>query len=173
VLHDPHTSAYEETVDELVTQLSELTTPRGTPVASAVHRGDELYPNGDEHSRPDVIFDQGQGLHTSGAVGKQTVFDGPGQWRAENVRDGLFLAHGDQIEPKEEIEPISILDIAPTILYSLGLDIPEDFEWKPVPETNSNRSEVTYRPSLAGKYGEDSESSEEVRDRLADLGYLE
>lgn len=173
VLHDTSSPAYEQTVEELVTQLSTLKTPQGTPVASTVHRGVDLYPDGEQRYRPDIIFDQGPGLHTSGAVGKETVFDGPGRWRAENIRDGLFLAYGDQVATTGEIDPISILDIAPTVLNSIGEAVPNDFEGTPVLEANTNCDDVTSRPPLMGQQRDPDEDGDEVRDRLADLGYLE
>jgi predicted AlkP superfamily phosphohydrolase/phosphomutase len=173
VFHEPASERYERTVDRLVGELEALETPHGTPVASAVHRGDELYPNGDPRYRPDVVFEQGPGLHTSGAIGKSTVFDDPGRWRAENVRDGMFLAHGPDIDSIGKLDPISILDIAPTILHSMGLSIPKDFEGEPVTEITDDQEAVSYREPLPGR-GDDARTDDDaVQERLADLGYLE
>lgn len=173
VLHEPGTREYEATVETLVEKLADLETPDGTQVASSVHRGDDLYPEGTPRFRPDVVFEQGQGIHTSGAVGKRTVFDGPGRWRAENVRDGLFLAHGPNIESAGEIEPISILDIAPTVLHSMGVDVPSDFEGEPVDGIVRGSDGPTYREPLPHRGEESNAEDDAVRDRLADLGYVE
>lgn len=173
VLHDPGTPAYEETIDSIMDELAALRSPAGTPVASTVYRGDELYPDGDPTFRPDVVFDQGPGLHTSGAVGTNAVFDTPNRWAAENVRGGLFLAHGETVAETGNFGQMSILDIAPTVLYAMGLDVPTDFEGEPIEAANTERDEVTTRPPLAGRgsAGEDA-NSEAVEERLSDLGYL-
>jgi predicted AlkP superfamily phosphohydrolase/phosphomutase len=173
VLQIPGTERYERTVDRLVAELEALETPQGTPVASTVHWGDELYPNGDPRYRPDVIFEQGPGLHTSGAIGRATVFDDPGRWRAENVRDGLFLAHGPDVDPVGEIDPTSILDIAPTILHNMGLTIPEDFEGEPVTAITVEQDDIASREPLPGLGDEARTDDEAVQEQLADLGYLE
>lgn len=44
--------------------------------------------------------------------------------------EGIFMARGPGIRRGVELEQLSILDVAPTLLYSLGLAIPEDFEGK-------------------------------------------
>jgi len=173
VLHDADSRQYEKVVTGIIEKLERLQTPRGTSLATTVHKGEKLYPNGDPRFRPDIVFEQGPGVHTSGAVGKDSVFDATGRWRAENVRDGLFLAHGPDVADDGDVGTISILDIAPTILYNMGLDIPEDFEGKPVQEVNASRGEVSYRKPLTRRGTTESRSSEEVTERLADLGYLE
>jgi predicted AlkP superfamily phosphohydrolase/phosphomutase len=173
VLHDPGSTRYEEVVTELVEKLDRLQTPRGSPLATAVHRGDELYPEGDPRFRPDLIFEQGPGVHTSGAVGKNAVFTSTGRWDAENIPEGLFLAYGPNVAAEGDIGAISILDIAPTVLHAMGQDLPEDFEGDPVQATHTDRHEVTYRSPLPARGSTAADSSQEVTERLADLGYLE
>lgn len=41
--------------------------------------------------------------------------------------EGIFLAAGPDIDPAAQIDGISIHDIAPTVLYALGLPVGEDF----------------------------------------------
>lgn len=173
VLSDPESDTYERTIESLIAQLSRLETPAGRPVCSAVHRGDELYPSGNPRFRPDVVFEQGPGIHTTGAIGKGSVFGQPGRWRAENIRDGIFLAYGEGIDPLGEIDPISILDIAPTVLHYMGVSIPTDFEGTPVESVTKNRGQIEYREPLPRLDEKTTEGSNEVRNRLADLGYLE
>jgi predicted AlkP superfamily phosphohydrolase/phosphomutase len=173
VLHDPGSTRYEAVVTELVEKLDRLQTPRGSPLATAVHRGDEFYPEGDPRFRPDLIFEQGPGVHTSGAVGKNIVFESTGRWKAENIPEGLFLAHGPNVAAKGDIGAISILDIAPTVLHTMGQDIPEDFEGDPVQTAHTDRHDPAYRSPLPARGSTAADSSEEVTERLADLGYLE
>jgi len=173
VLHESGSPVYEEKVSRLVDRLSTLETPAGTRVATEVYRGEEIYPHGNPRYRPDIVFNQTPGLHTSGAVGKEQIFESPGRWRAENVREGMFVAYGEGIDPLGKIDPISILDIAPTILHAMGLDVPESFEGEPIREVDPHGRSVTYRPSLPDRGEGTATESDDVEERLADLGYLE
>jgi predicted AlkP superfamily phosphohydrolase/phosphomutase len=174
VLEPPESDEYEAVVDAIMEGLSELRTDLGTPVADTIHRGDEYYAEGQQRYRPDIVFDQASGIHTSGAVGKGTVFDTPGRWAAENVPEGLFLAYGPDVSDAGEIDPISILDIAPTILYSMGGAIPEDFEGQPLAEVNTRSSTIEYREPLGDRRdGESVSVAADAEERLSDLGYLE
>ena len=173
VLVPPTDARYEPVRSTIVDRLGELTTPNGTPVANEIHLGDELYPSGDPMYRPDIIFEQGPGVHTSGAVGRSELMAAPGQWAAENVRDGLFLAHGDDVSPAGDIGRISILDIAPTVLYSMGEPIPESFEGTPIEAVDAGGDDPTYRSPLTDRDDARTGDSEAVQQRLADLGYLE
>lgn len=173
LLLEPGSTEYNSVRSEVIEKLEQLETPRGTPVAAVVHRGEDVYPDGDPRFRPDIIFEQGPGIHTSGAVGKGEIMSDPGRWAAENVREGLFLAHGPDVASAGDIGTISILDIAPTILYAMGLDVPEGFEGTPVLEANTERDVVTTRSSLSDRDAGTTEGSGDVQERLADLGYLE
>jgi len=175
VLEDPHTEAYATTREAIVEGLRGLQTPDGTEVAETVHVGEAVYPDGDPQYRPDIVFEQNSGIHTSDAVGHDSIFDTPTEWVAENRRDGLFAAVGDAIEPAGKLDPISILDIAPTVLYNMGLDVPTDFDGSPVREANATDESVTYRPPLPDRGQTDRSGAgvPAVQDRLSDLGYLD
>jgi hypothetical protein len=99
--------------------------------------------------------------------------DTPDKWRAENVPDGLFLAHGKTVATRGDIGTISILDIAPTVLYSMEEAIPDDFEGNPLQAVNEPRGEPTYREPLPDRGKRASEIGDAARERLADIGYIE
>lgn len=97
---------------------------------------------------------------------------------------GVFMAKGPGMRKGMVLRELSILDVAPTLLYSLGLPIPEDLEGRvPLemfePAFRSKRPvEIapTVRPSQpapeqAAVY--DEESEEIILDRLRALGYVE
>jgi len=128
---------------------------------------------------PDPIFDQCPGVHTSEAMGQDDAFAESSGWRAENVSDGMVLFHGDDVEP-QEIDPIQITDIAPTILHWVGHAVPTDMDGSPVTEIfapgtePAERAVETRRPLPAlDEEGSRRELDEEAKDRLADIGYLE
>ncbi|MBM3212876.1 hypothetical protein FJZ33_11695 [Candidatus Poribacteria bacterium] len=99
--------------------------------------------------------------------------------------EGIFLASGHGISKDISIDPISILDVAPILLQSLGVAIPEDLEGH-VPnkiftsdfirETPVKIGPPTIKPEAffeSSKLQEDKDAQEKVLQRLKKLGYIE
>jgi predicted AlkP superfamily phosphohydrolase/phosphomutase len=157
-------------IDRLVADLRTLEDDEGRPIASEVMRREEAYEGPYTGDAPAVIFDQREGVHTSGAIGDNPVFTGTGQWEAENVRTGLFLADGPAVAATGLPDTISITDIAPTVLHSVGCAVPEDVDGE-VLELFGD-VDVSYRdPIPFGETG--AAAGEDVAERLENLGYLE
>ncbi len=99
---------------------------------------------------------------------------------------GMFVASGPGIRSGVEIAPCRIVDIAPTVLYSLGLPLASDLEGRPALEA-FEPSYVVRHPvclgtptlSLGSVHGTSEAPSlgaaeeAQVLDRLKALGYLE
>jgi len=104
---------------------------------------------------------------------------------------GIFAAAGPEIRYGSAIRELSILDVAPTILHTLGLPVPEGMSGR-VPEEIFEPSALARRPaqrvasSTAGANGAPSdaavrpaaatmsaEDEQEVLTRLKELGYIE
>ena len=106
----------------------------------------------------------------------------PTDWRGENVPNGMVLFHGDGIKP-QELDPIRISDIAPTILHWMGLEVPEDMDGSVITDvfeedTPAASRSVRIRSPLPERHEdasrtESAELSGEATDRLEDIGYLE
>jgi hypothetical protein len=79
-----------------------------------------------------------------------------------------------------QIKEASLIDLAPTILYTLGLPIPPDMDGRVLTEAFTaefvNRTALKYdttnavRSDFGGTYSDEEE--EAVMQRLADLGYV-
>ncbi|MWG32900.1 alkaline phosphatase family protein [Halomarina oriensis] len=155
--------------EQLLGDLRNLRDHEGRPVASEVLRREDAYSGSHVDEAPTVVFDQRPGVHTSGAIGDNPVFERPGKWAAENVRTGLFLAAGPDVEGTLE-ETVSILDVAPTVLHSVGSAVPTDVDGRAL-DLFGGESPGERDPIPASAV--DSASDQSVQDRLADLGYLE
>ena len=93
---------------------------------------------------------------------------------------GILLAAGPDIDPEAKLEGIRIHDIAPTLLYGLGLPVAESFAGKPrtdlfTPELREDRPVRTI-PSWGTRRSAGARTSKEdakLLEELRALGYLQ
>ena len=171
---------YESLREEIIAKLAGLRNPTtGEPVATRVLRREEVYEGPFFDRAPDLVFEQGPGIHTSGGVGYPQVFAAPRKWAADNVAQGLFLAWGPDFAGKGPVGDTGIIDLAPTILHVMGLPIPDDVDGQVLsaflaPEGEPARRPVAYCPSEPQNPADyTAEDEAEIAARLSALGYLE
>ncbi|MCB1781315.1 MAG: nucleotide pyrophosphatase, partial [Candidatus Competibacteraceae bacterium] len=98
--------------------------------------------------------------------------------------DGIMLAGGAGIQPGWQTEPIPIASVAATLLHSLDLPIPADFDGHVMTEAFTAeflrdrpvRYGPTTRPVKDGEVQEEAipaEDRDKILAQLAMLGYLE
>jgi hypothetical protein len=90
---------------------------------------------------------------------------------------GIFAANGPSIQEDKQITGAEIIDITPTVLYTMGLPIPDDMDGKVLdvfrPEFRSaHRVQFETAMKLEKQHGGAEEEQEEIRERLKNLGYL-
>jgi predicted AlkP superfamily phosphohydrolase/phosphomutase len=171
---------YEPLRNEIAAKLSALRNPTtGQPVVARVLRREEVYSGPFFDRAPDLIFEQGPGIHTSGGVGHPQVFEAPEKWAADNVLEGLFLAWGPDFAQKGHFEGTRIIDLAPTILHVMGAPVPDDMDGRVLSELLAPDSEAARRP-VAFRIAETQttaaytpEDEAEIAARLTALGYLD
>lgn len=93
---------------------------------------------------------------------------------------GVLFAAGPDVDPEAPLEGIHIHDIAPTLLYGLGLPVGEDFAgraWEELFEAGYRRNRPLRTVETWGTMGEGealaSEADEEILDDLRALGYID
>lgn len=94
--------------------------------------------------------------------------------------EGIGAVIGPHVQIGAQIQNASLVDLAPTILYALGLPIPPDMDGRVLTEAFTsefvNQTALQYdtadavRTDFGGTYSDDEE--EQVIQRLADLGYV-
>ena len=138
----------EKVREELIKKLENVRNPKtGKKIAQKVYRKEEIYSGEYLSEAPDLIIDQTLGTHIRGGigVGKRDVFEDPRGWKAENKREGIFIAYGPDIKKGERLKKISILDLAPTILHLMGIPIPDDMDGRVLTEIFEPNSEPAKR----------------------------
>jgi predicted AlkP superfamily phosphohydrolase/phosphomutase len=118
---------YERVRDELAERLAAIPDDRGEPMGTRVFKPEEVY---DEVNgvAPDLIVLFGDLYWRSvGTVGGEdgihTFENDTGPDDANHAQDGLLIMAGPGIEPGPA-DGMQLLDVAPTVLELLGIDVP-------------------------------------------------
>ena len=181
---------YQAFRDQLVEELREVRSPEdGEKIITGIFTREEIFPGPCGHLGPDITLEMRDGGLISILPGDQIVSQRPVVSGAHRPL-GIFGASGPGIRKGLDAGEISILDVAPTILYSLGLPVYKDLEGR-VPQEIFEKTMLDDKPvkisaSAATGDGEEEENqtdtdtaemSEEdervVMERLRELGYIE
>jgi len=127
---------YEALRDELIAKLEALPGADGEPIGTRVYRPEDLWPvqNG---IPPDLVVYFGDlAWRSNGTVGHgriHTFENDTGPDDANHSRYGLCIAAGPGIpRHDEQVDGLSIYDIAPTILHAFGQPIPSEMGGRPI-----------------------------------------
>ncbi|MEF8772026.1 alkaline phosphatase family protein [Halodesulfurarchaeum sp.] len=157
--------------EQLIADLETVEDEHG-PLFTAVHQGEDLYSGSFVEDGPEIIVNQRPGVHVNDGIGGGEIQSGPDRWAAENTPHGMFVANGPDFESHGELDRISILDIAPTILAAHGTDIPSDMDGDVLDVLREDHDVTSREPiTLADRSG--STGQDTVEKRLQQLGYME
>ena len=175
---------YERVVTELRDRLLAYRDPRtGEPVVTAVHRRDEIYHGPCAEGGPDLLVETARTVCMVEGLGQRALMPAgrEAQERTGNhARDGILLLHGPDVRRGETLSLAAIEDVAPTVLYLLGLPVdtdmdgrvltealdPERLAREPIAETDTPYE----LPESAFQYSSDDEKR--IQDMLEGLGYV-
>jgi len=121
---------YEELREELISQVRSLCRADGRRLVSTAHRPEELYREVRGIAPDLVVYFGDLAWRAIGSVGHDSVFqhgNDTGPDGANHDWDGIFILRpaGPRTAGRR-ISGCNILDVAPTILHYLGLDVPGD-----------------------------------------------
>jgi predicted AlkP superfamily phosphohydrolase/phosphomutase len=180
----PGTLAYETLRDRLAAELSALRDPAtGEAVVECVYRREELYAGPYLTEAPDLILVLHPRFVGNHRVGNQAVVADRvelAQVRGAHRFDGIFLASGAGLSAAGRQEGLRIEDLAPTILYLLGLPVPEEMDGRVLAEVLDPdllaATPIRYcdesLTAVGAAQGLAAGEEEEVRRQLEGLGYL-
>jgi predicted AlkP superfamily phosphohydrolase/phosphomutase len=180
-------SQYDAFRSRMIADLLEERDPRtGEPIVERVWTREEVFSGPYGGTAPDLTLTLADGGAISILPSKELVSVRPdvaGQHRPL----GIFAAKGPRLRRGAQVGELSILDVAPIIVYSLDLTVPEEMTGR-VPEEIYQPGELRDRPvrrtkaaaTAATTSGQNatvpgmSEADEEVvLERLRELGYIE
>lgn len=161
----------ESVREQLITDLESVTDEHDDPLFEAVHRAEDVYSGKYLDGGPDVVLEQRPGVHVNDGIGGGTVMTEPDRWAAENTMTGIFVANGPDFEASGHLNEISITDIAPTVLATFDIPTPTDMDGETIPVVHDGLGDGEREP--LAHIGETGAASNEVADRLKQLGYME
>lgn len=183
-------SEYDELCDFICSEIRDaVDVATGRSIVDYVFRRNEAY-NGPYVDRaPDISIRWKKGLVVTGIKTRHSSSNiAPVEWNwppdmfnGGHSLDGIFVAHGPHIAGGVNLEGAHIEDIAPTVLYHFGEEIPNDLDGK-VLEAIFEPSHYIANPPRFGSTAPELDSQNEdiyseedsavIEKRLRDLGYL-
>ncbi|MGH7045324.1 MAG: alkaline phosphatase family protein [Stellaceae bacterium] len=178
------TAQYQELRRTLIASLLGFTDPAtGRPVVTRVWTREEAFAGTHMGAAPDLTLRLRDGGFVS-ILPSDVVLKPRSEPAGTHRPQGIFVAMGPGIRRGASVPALSILDIAPTLLYALGLPVPADFEGR-VPQHIFERSYIEANPVVRAAPTRvlddteravgtmDTELETEVIKQLKALGYLE
>lgn len=174
---------YESVRDEIIERLCALADPlTGKPWIGAVFRREDIYNGPLVEDAPDIAFLPADMRHlplgNADFTSNRFMVDAFGISGCHRM-NGVMIAHGEAIKPASTIEA-RICDIAPTLLYLTGEDVPDDMDGRVLTEAISNEF-LNANPIRLAAQVENTEPREleftpednaDVIERLKQLGYI-
>lgn len=177
---------YEALRTQILEEARTLREPgSGEPIVLEAYRREELYHGERLETAPDIIlvtkdcYKGGTGIDE---LISQVPLDVISKLSGVHRMDGIILAQGPHIRRNALIEGAGIIDVAPTVLYALGMSIPSDMDGKTLSglfedsyarqTTASYTDERKVEDVATDEYGYSEEEEESVRLKLEALGYL-
>ena len=177
---------YERFRRELMEALLKVTDPAtGKPVVTRIWTREEAFAGKHMLSAPDLTLSLRDGGFVS-ILPSDVVLKPRTEASGTHRPNGVFAAAGPGIRRGAAMPRLSILDIAPLLLYTLGLPIPDDLEGR-VHEALFEPSHIRSHPVVIGAptetfrrpaeqasdTAEASHMEAEVLKQLKALGYME
>lgn len=169
---------------DLVSALRQVRNPwTGQPIVAQIHSRDEAFAGPFERYGPDLTLTLADGaaisiLRSDVLFRRRDIPLGNHKW------DGVFIARGPGIRAGESVDEVSLVDIAPLLLYSLDLPIPTDVDGV-VPPQVVRPEQIEQRPPkwftpegatampTESDIEIDSDDEATILSRLRALGYVE
>jgi predicted AlkP superfamily phosphohydrolase/phosphomutase len=176
---------YERTRDDLARALVEHVDPElRRPLVGKCLKREDIYSGDRVEEAPDLVLlpsDAQDIFYGLSDFGSNRIWDQTYRYSGMHREDGLLIAHGPGVRAGELFSGGSIVDLAPTILYWLGHEVPCDMDGRPlipmmlpgyVSEHAVRITERTSEQQPRLGQGYDPAEEADVMQRLRDLGYL-
>jgi predicted AlkP superfamily phosphohydrolase/phosphomutase len=176
---------YESLRDQILEKLGDLRDPdTGERLMVQACRREELYEGPHVERAPDIVFELKAGFEGGSGLSPPAIGPIPVSFlkmrSGNHTMTGVFIARGPFVRRGVQLREVQLADVTPTILYYLGLPIPENMDGRVITEIFEQefvvRRALERSPALStsGAPGDDlsPEDQEAIRKQLRGLGYL-
>jgi len=174
---------YESLREQISTHLHELKDPEtGKSVIEKVYKKEEIYTGPHIDTLPDIVFTPKPGYTTfeehefaaNSVITQSKIVSGT------HKLNGILMMKGCGIKKSTALQGANIMDLAPTVLYLLGLPIPTDMDGRVLEEALTSSylrlNPIRYTKDsthfLQKKRDQVYEDEEEIKSKLRALGYI-
>jgi predicted AlkP superfamily phosphohydrolase/phosphomutase len=172
---------YEALRAEIIAQALALRDPEGGDrVIAAAYRREEIYHGARLEQAPDIVLHTDRAKYVSfghADFGSHRLIEPSVGQSGHHAMDGIVILHGPGIAPGTALEGANIVDVAPSILYAMGLSVPADMDGRPLLAAFDAAHVTTHPVQTSGEQHaarEDysAQDEEQVMERLRELGYV-
>ena len=188
---------YEELRESLIKDLEDIEHPlTKEKLIEKVYKREDLYVGPYTSEAPDLIIWPEEGackfvkrFFPDGAARQAITIEKRDGILTSGTHklNGIFIARGSDVLKNNSIQPIDIVDIFPTVLYCLGLEIPNYADGKvitgmfskdyisatPVKYSGRGCNIETHKQTISTIQTYKDSESEKIEESLRSLGYLE
>ncbi len=187
---------YEKIRKDVMERLRGLRCPdTGKPIVGKIFVKEQLYRGPEAYKAPDIVFQWNEFLYVHRPSGRRPrtdfleTLDDKALVASENTarpsgihRDhGIFVGCGASINRGNTLDKASIYDLAPTVLYLLGLPIPADMDGRVLEEAiqpdflgqNQVKKGNAFATAEERPQGFDLDETRAIQERLQGLGYID
>ena len=177
--------AYEALRDRLIDEFHGLKdVETDEKLVEKVFKREEVYSGDYVHNAPDLLVEMREGYTLQEGFGEELIMPAKqsGAFRSGDHRGhGVIFIRGRGVRRGVLMKSPHIADVAPTILYLMGISVPADMDGRVLTEA----FEGDYRDENPVHYGGEApdygdmdyefsrDDAEELEDRLRGLGYLD
>ncbi len=188
---DPGDEEYDSVRNDIIKKMNDLVDEVGNKIVKDVWKKEEFMNGPYLDQVPDIIFileeDYGMGIVPSrnivGTINKDQVARGGGRFFRgdhEGAIEGILMAYGPDIKPGALNNDAKLMDIMPTILHILDVDVPDDVDGVVLGDIFKEDSPIFKREIKKRDYGKpdtDQESlspeeNEKIIESLKQMGYM-
>jgi predicted AlkP superfamily phosphohydrolase/phosphomutase len=175
---------YEELRDFIIKKLSQIKGDKGERLVDGAYKREELYSGPYVHLAPDIQFTTiDMSVQPRGEMVGKEILVRPNDFSpALHRMNGILLLDGEGIKENFKIEGAHIIDIAPSILYLLGVPIPNDMDGKVITSCitedylKTNTIALSEQSSASGGIEDyrayTDQEEEQLKESLKGLGYI-
>jgi len=181
---------YEKLRDFIIHELSQCCDIKtGKKVAKRVFRREEIYSGKHVSKAPDIYVDWQREFIISGLQNRDQSLSfkhykhiKPPIWSGGHRENGILIISGSMVKKNLELINSNIIDVTPTILYLLGLPIPNDIDGRIIQDAIDDDYLKNHAPlyksietdsEKAMEKDYSDEEADKIKKKLKTMGYID